>query len=247
MKKNDLLEEITSKKMPTHIAFILDGNGRWAKNKGLPRTAGHHKGANTLQEIVKACSNLGIKYCTAYVFSTENWSRPESEISFIMKEIKKICKDYQKFVKLNIKVKIIGVRDYLTKDIIEMLDLVTQKTSNCTGMTLLLAFNYGARREMIDCVKEIVNKINNNEIKIYDLNEKIIEDNLYTKDIPSVDFLIRTSGEIRVSNYLLWQIAYAEMYFTKVYWPDFHTKELYEAIYEYQNRHRRYGGFENEE
>ena len=246
MKKNDLLEEIASKKMPTHIAFILDGNGRWAKNKGLPRTAGHHKGANTLQEIVKECSNLGIKYFTAYVFSTENWSRPESEISFIMKEIKKICKDYQKFIKLNIKVRIIGVRDYLTKDIIEMLDLVTQKTSNCTGMTLLIAFNYGARREIIDCVKKIVNKVNNNEIKIDNLDEKIIEDNLYTKGIPSVDFLIRTSGEIRVSNYLLWQIAYAEMYFTKVYWPDFHAKELYEAIYEYQNRRRRYGGLENE-
>ncbi len=246
MRKDELYNLIKNKKMPTHIAFILDGNGRWAKKRGLPRNVGHQKGAATLQEIAKSCNKLGIPYMSAYVFSTENWKRPQEEVNYLMEAVKKLCLDAEKLVKENIKLKIIGTHDNLTNDLIEAIDLAVAKTSNCSGMTLILAFNYGGKQEMIDCVKKIAQKVENKQVAIDDIDEKIIEDNLYTKNIPPVDFLIRTSGEARISNFLLWQIAYAELYFPKIYWPDFHTKELYEAINEFQNRHRRFGGLEEQ-
>lgn len=244
MRKSELLNEIKNKKIPQHLALILDGNGRWAKEKGLPRTFGHKKGADTFEEIIKSASELGVSYLSAYVFSTENWSRPIDEVNFIMNEIIRLCKNYKKLIKNNVKLQIIGSRENVSKNVLEAIDEAVLKTSSCTGMILLMAFNYGAKSEIVQAVKKIATLVKNNNLDIENIDEKVIDENLYTKDIPPVDLLIRTSGEIRVSNFLLWQLAYAEMYFTKIYWPDFHTKQLYEAIYEYQNRNRRYGGLE---
>lgn len=245
MRKDELFNEIMKNPVPKHIALILDGNGRWAVSKGLPRNAGHQKGANTLEEIVKAANEIGIKFLTAYVFSTENWSRPKEEVDFIMKEVIKLCGNYKKFVKENVKINVIGTRENVPSDVLVAIDEAVLKTKHCTGAVINLAFNYGSKKEIVDCMKNIAKLVKADSIDIDDINEQLIDDNLYTKGIPPVDLLIRTSGEIRVSNYLLWQIAYAEMYFTKVYWPDFHKKEFYEAIYSYQKRNRRYGGLNN--
>ena len=242
MRKEELLNEIMKYPVPRHVALILDGNGRWAVEKGLPRNVGHQKGANTLEEIIRASKGLGIEYITAYVFSTENWSRPKEEVDFIMKEVIKICGNYKKFVKENVKVNVIGAKENIPSDVAIAIDEVVEKTNGCTGAVLNLAFNYGSKREIVDCMKNIAKLVKEEAINVDDISEQLIDDNLYTKGIPPVDLLIRTSGEIRISNYLLWQIAYAEMYFTKVYWPDFHKKELYLAIQEYQNRNRRFGG-----
>lgn len=244
MRKSELLNEIKNKKIPNHLALILDGNGRWAKEKGLPRTFGHKKGADTFEEIIESASKLGVSYLSAYVFSTENWSRPQDEVNFIMNEIIRLCKNYKKLIKNNVKLQIIGSRENVAKNVLEAIDEAVNKTSSCTGMILLMAFNYGAKNEIVQAVKQIATLVKNDNLEINDISEKTIDENLYTKDIPPVDLLIRTSGEIRVSNFLLWQLAYAEMYFTKIYWPDFHTKQLYEAIHEYQSRNRRYGGLE---
>ena len=238
MKKTTLLEEISKKDLPQHIAFILDGNGRWATSKGLPRTIGHQKGAKTLKEITIECNNIGIKYITAFVFSTENWNRPIDEVNFIMNEIIKLCNDYKTLVKNNIKLNWIGSSKNVPVDVVNAIKEAVYNTKDCTGLNLNMAFNYGSKTEIVDSIKRIIeDNINPN-----DITEKLVEKYLYTKDIPNVDLLIRTSGEMRISNFLLWQIAYAEIYFTKTYWPDFHKKELYEAIFEYQKRNRRFGG-----
>lgn len=238
MKKTILLEEITKKELPLHIAFILDGSGRWATSKGLPRNMGHQKGAKTLKEITLECNNIGIKYISAFVFSTENWNRPSDEVNFIMNEIIKLCKDYKTLVKNNIKLNWIGSYKNVPTNIVEAIEEAVYNTKECSGLNLNMAFNYGGKTEIVDSIKHIIeDNINPN-----DITEELVEKYLYTKDIPSVDLLIRTSGEMRISNFLLWQIAYAEIYFTKTYWPDFHKKELYEAIFEYQKRNRRFGG-----
>lgn len=247
MKKEELKTIILNKKLPTHIAIILDGNGRWAKKRLMPRTFGHQKGAKTLQEIIRISSSLGIKYLTVFAFSTENWSRPLEEVNFIMKEVKNLCKDYQKLINRNIKFKMIGSKEELAPDVRESIETMENKTANCDGMTFLLAFNYGAKQEIVNATKKICVQVKNNNLTINEIDETIFEKNLYTKDIPPVDLLIRTSGEMRISNFLLWQIAYAEIIFTKVYWPDFHEKEFYEAIYEYLGRNRRFGGLEKSE
>lgn len=244
MRKDELLEEIKKQKIPTHIALILDGNGRWAKDKGFPRTYGHKKGADTLEEILIASANLGIKYLTAYVFSTENWSRPDDEVKYIMSEIVRICKNYKKLIKNNVKLDVIGSREKVEQDVLDAIDEAIDKTKFCNRTNLVLAFNYGSKLEIVESVKKIALLVKENKITIDDITNQTIEENLYTKNIPAVDLLIRTSGEIRISNFLLWQIAYAELYFTKTYWPDFHTKEYYQAIHNYQQRHRRYGGLE---
>lgn len=244
MRKDELIKEIKNKKIPTHVALILDGNGRWAKAKGFPRTYGHKKGADTLEEIIRASSELGISYVSAYVFSTENWTRPIEEVEFIMNEIIRICKNYRKLIKNNVKLQVIGTRENVSSKVLDSIDEAINQTKNCTGTNLIMAFNYGSKLELIEAVKKISTLVKENKLNVEDITKETIEDNLYTKNIPPVDLLIRTSGELRVSNFLLWQIAYAEMYFTKICWPDFHTKQFYEAIYEYQNRHRRYGGLE---
>lgn len=242
MNKDEILTIIRNKPLPNHIAIILDGNGRWAQKRGLPRIMGHEKGAKTLKEITVASKNLGIKYLSAFVFSTENWKRPKTEVDYIMNQIIKICNDYQFLVKNNIKLMITGTKNKLSEEVINAINLAITKTSNCNKMTLNLVFNYGAKQEIVDCVKKITTLYEKQQIKISDIDEKMIEKNLYHNELPDVDLMIRTSGEIRISNFLLWQIAYAELYFTKTYWPDFHPKELYLAILEYQKRNRRFGG-----
>ena len=244
MKKDELLNEILKRPVPQHIALILDGNGRWATSKGLPRNMGHQKGANTLEEVVKAANKIGVKYITAYVFSTENWSRPKEEVEFIMKEVIKLCKKWQKLKKENVKINVIGSKENVPSEVQDAIDEAMNNTKDCNGATINMAFNYGSKKEIIDATKKIATLVKEGHIEIDDINESLFEDNLYTSGMPQVDLLIRTSGEIRISNYLLWQIAYAEMYFTKVYWPDFHTKEFYEAVYEFQRRNRRFGGLE---
>ncbi len=245
MKKDELLNEILKRPVPRHIALILDGNGRWATSKGLPRNMGHQKGANTLEEVVKAANKIGVKYITAYVFSTENWSRPKEEVDFIMKEVIKLCKKWQKLKKENVKINVIGSRENVPSDVLVAIDEATSNTKDCTGATINMAFNYGSKQELVNATKQIATLVKEGKVEVDDINEELIGNNLYTSGMPDVDLLIRTSGEIRISNYLLWQIAYAEMYFTKVYWPDFHAKEFYEAVYAFQKRNRRYGGLEN--
>ncbi len=242
MKKQELLNKILEKPLPSHIALILDGNGRWAKKRMLPRTFGHRKGAETFREIIHTSADLGIKYLTAFTFSTENWSRPKEEVDFIMNEIVHLCKDWEKLKKQNIKLSVIGTRKNVPIYVQNALDDVCEKTKTCNGMHLVVAFNYGSKEEIVHATKEIATLVINGVLQIEDINEKNFENHLYTKGIPPVDLMIRTSGEIRLSNYLLWQNAYAEMVFTKTLWPDFHTKELYEAILEYQKRNRRFGG-----
>ncbi len=242
MKMQELLTKINENPLPTHVALILDGNGRWAKKRMLPRTFGHKKGAETFREIIKTASNLGIKYLTTFAFSTENWSRPKQEVDFIMNEIINLCGDWKKLMKQDTKLMVIGTRNNVPQNVLDALDTVSEKTKNCNKMTLLIAFNYGAKEELIHATKEIAKLVKDGSLDVEDINEETFENHLYTKDIPPVDLLIRTSGEIRISNYLLWQCAYAEMIFTNTLWPDFHTKEFYEAILEYQGRNRRFGG-----
>lgn len=242
MKKQDLLNKIVEKPLPTHVALILDGNGRWAKKRMLPRTFGHKKGAETFREIIHVSSELGIQYLTAFTFSTENWSRPKEEVDFIMNEIVNLCKDWQKLVEKNTKLSVIGTRKNVPFYVQNALDQVCEKTKTCSGMHLIIAFNYGSKEEIVHATQEIATLVASGKLQIKDINEQCFESHLYTKGIPPVDLMIRTSGEMRLSNYLLWQNAYAEMVFTKTFWPDFHTKELYEAIFEYQQRNRRFGG-----
>lgn len=226
--------------LPNHIAIILDGNGRWAQKKGLPRNLGHRQGVKTLIKISRYCSEIGIKYLTVYAFSTENWNRPKEEVDYLMKLLEEYFIGLDKNLrKRNIKLKVIGEKNKLNDKLIDIINEVQEKSKNNTGMVLNIAFNYGAKDEIINAVKGI---IKDNVI----LSKENIDKYLYTSESGNVDLLIRTSGEQRISNFLLWQIAYAELYFTKVYWPDFNKKELHKALESYQNRDRRFGGLKDE-
>jgi len=228
--------------IPKHIAIIMDGNGRWAKARGLPRTAGHQEGIKRIKEIVKAANKLGIKYLTIFAFSTENWDRPKEEVDMLMRYLDNFLRnEIEDLNKNNIRLLVIGrdkpLPDYLLKRIRSAEDY----TKNNTGMTLVVALNYGARQEIIDAIKKYVCMVKENKEDIHNLNEEKFKNFLYTCDIPDPDLLIRTSGEMRLSNFLLWQISYTEFYFTKKYWPDFTEKDLLEAISDYQKRERRFG------
>ena len=222
--------------LPQHIAIIMDGNGRWAKEKGLNRTAGHEKGASTVREITTHCSDLGIKYLTLYAFSTENWTRPKLEVEFLMKLLERYFKsELPIYLKNNVKFKAIGDLTKFSKKLQTIIKDTEQQTSHCTGLTQILALNYGSRDEIVRAVK----KLNENNLKITEDN---LNSCLDTSNIPDVDLLIRTSGEVRISNYLLWQIAYAEMFFTQTYWPEFTPFELDDIISDFHKRERRFGG-----
>ena len=243
MNIKELHNEIISKELPLHIGVIMDGNGRWAKKRGMPRTYGHHKGAIALYHLVEECVKLDIKYVTVYAFSTENWNRPKDEIDFIFNEIFEFYHKYSEEIKKhNIKVNIIGERERLDSEMLSLIDRINNNSKNRDGITLNVAVNYGSKKELVHVVKTISEKVKNNEIDINNINERTISDCLYTKGQPDVDLLIRTSGEQRISNFMLWQIAYSEIYFTNTYWPSFGKKDLYLAIKEYQNRQRRFGG-----
>jgi undecaprenyl diphosphate synthase len=225
-----------------HIAIIMDGNGRWALKRGLPRTMGHKKGAEVVIDIAKAAKNMGIKYLTIYAFSTENWKRSKEEVDTLMGLLRDyLSRDFKELDKENIRILFIGERDMLAPDIIEKMEKLEAQTQNNTAATLVVALSYGSRAEITHAVRQIGKKIKSGDILPENIDEKTISDMLYTKDIPDPDILIRTSGEQRLSNYLLWQLAYTELFFTSTPWPDFTAEELKKIIETYELRERRYG------
>ncbi|MGO4820435.1 MULTISPECIES: isoprenyl transferase [unclassified Flavobacterium] len=238
----DLLENIDKNNLPSHLAIIMDGNGRWAKQQGFLRAFGHENGTKSVKIIIKECAKIGIKHLTLYAFSTENWNRPKLEVDTLMKIlIKSLKKELPTLINNNIKLNTIGNLEKMPQSAQKELLDVMEKTKNNTHMTLTLALSYGSREELVNAVKNISNKVKNNIISIDSIDDSIINEHLYTQNLPDVDLLIRTSGEHRISNFLLWQIAYAELYFTDVLWPDFKEQNLYEAIISYQKRERRFG------
>ena len=236
-------EQILKAPLPQHIAIILDGNGRWAKKRGLPRTAGHQEGAMNVREITKLCGKLGVKALTVYAFSTENWKRPEEEVKFLMKLPLKFFDEFApELFENDIRLKIIGNTVDLPTELQEKIRELSHHTKDNQTMTLTIALNYGSQDEIKQAVQQIAKEVKAGELKVEEITEDVIENHLMTHDLPPLDLMIRTSGEQRISNYLLWQLAYAELYFTSVAWPDFKENQLYEAIYDYQKRNRRFGG-----
>jgi len=235
-------EQLLNAPLPQHIAIILDGNGRWAKKRGLPRTAGHQEGAMNVREITKLCANIGIKALTVYAFSTENWKRPDEEVKFLMKLPIRFFDEFApELVENNIRLNVIGNIDELPKDLQQKVLEITELTKGNTKMTLTIALNYGSQDEIKQAIKSIATDVKNGDLEVEDINETVIENYLMTSDLPPLDLMIRTSGELRISNYLLWQLAYAELYFTSIAWPDFKEEQLYEALLDYQKRNRRFG------
>ena len=238
----ELLDNINKDNLPKHLAIIMDGNGRWAKKQGLMRAFGHENGTKSVRTTVECCAKLGIENLTLYAFSTENWNRPKLEVDTLMKLlINSLKNELKTLVENNIKLNTIGNLEKLPKSAQKELLEVINKTKGNSRMTLTLALSYGSREELISAIKNISSKVKNNIISIDAIDESIINQHLYTQNLPDVDLLIRTSGEHRISNFLLWQIAYAELYFTDVLWPDFTEQNLYEAIISYQKRERRFG------
>ncbi|NJX15839.1 isoprenyl transferase [Tamlana crocina] len=238
----DLKSNINEKRLPKHIAVIMDGNGRWAKQQGMARAFGHENGTKSVRETVEACTEIGIENLTLYAFSTENWKRPKLEVQTLMKLlVSSLKKEIKTLQDNNIRLNAIGALSTLPKKVHKELFEVIKSTENNNRMTLTLALSYGSREELINSVKEISIKVKNNIISPDKIDESIINEHLYTHNLPDVDLLIRTSGEQRISNFLLWQIAYAELFFASVLWPDFKRQHLYEAIIEYQKRERRFG------
>lgn len=235
-------EELNKDALPQHIAIIMDGNGRWAQQHGKLRVRGHEAGAEAVRKTVEAAAKLGIKHLTLYAFSTENWSRPKTEISTLMALlVRSLRRELERMTSNNIKLTAIGSLDKLPKNVQHELYEVILKTAANTGTHLTLALSYGAREEIKQAVVQISKKVKNNIIPIESIDETIINEHLYTQNLPDVDLLIRTSGEVRISNFLLWQIAYAELYFTDELWPEFDEQSLYQAILSYQKRERRFG------
>ena len=227
-----------TRKLPRHIAIIMDGNGRWAKKRSLPRTAGHIAGAKTFKNIARYCNKIGLEYLTVYAFSTENWKRPKDEVDGIMNLLRDYLKDAENFKNENIKVKFIGDLEPLADDIKELIKKDEDGSKDATGLNLNIAINYGGRDEITKAVKKIVA----DGIASEDITEDLISETLYTAGMPDPDFIIRPSGEYRLSNYLIWQSAYAEYWFSDILWPDFTPKHLEKAIDEYNHRNRRFGG-----
>ena len=229
-------------KLPKHIAIIMDGNGRWAQEKGYTRIYGHNKGVKSVQKIVEESLSLGIQYLTLYAFSVDNWNRPKKEIGTLMDLlVDSLKKEFEKLIKNNIRLNTIGNIKTLPEKVQDEIIRVSDKTKNNTKMILTIALSYGAREEIENVIKNIAREVKNNTISIENVDHSIINKHLYTQNLPDVDLLIRTSGEQRISNFLLWQIAYAELYFTDVYWPDFGKKDFYKALFNYQKRERRFG------
>ena len=238
----DLQDQLDKYKLPRHIAIIMDGNGRWAKQKGLLRAIGHENGTKAVREVVEACAEINVPFLTLYAFSTENWNRPKLEVELLMKLLVSSLKKEIKTLQDNdIKLNAIGNLEALPKKVHKELLDVIENTKGNSRMTLTLALSYGSRVEIIKTVKEISLKVKNNLISRDAIDESFINKHLYTHNLPDVDLLIRTSGEQRISNFLLWQLAYAELYFTETLWPDFTKNNLFEAILNYQNRERRFG------
>lgn len=238
--------EVDYNRLPLHIAIIPDGNGRWAKKRAMPRSFGHREGANTLKKIVKFCNKIGIKHLTFYAFSTENWSRPKSEVDTLMSLLLELLRDtYKELGESNIRISVIGNVAGLSFDLQKEISRVVKSTFKNGGLNLIFALNYGSKDEIVLAIKSIASEIKNEKLKIKDIDEKIVTQKLYTSGIPDPDLMIRTSGEKRISNFLLWQLAYSEFWYTDVLWPDFRSDDILEAIKDYQKRDRRFGGVLN--
>jgi len=248
LKPSDLAEErllleLDADRLPQHIAVIMDGNGRWAERRHLPRIAGHRAGVQSARTVIETCARLGIPALTLYAFSMENWRRPKAEIDFLMRLLREyLRKELPTIHKNNIRMQVIGRADQLPVEVRADVDRATEQTAGNTGMKLTVALNYGGRAELVDAFNRILDRVRNNGLANARVDEELISQHLYTAGLPDPDLLIRTSGELRVSNFLLWQIAYAEIYVTETLWPDFSRAQLYEALLEFQKRERRYGG-----
>ncbi|WP_029320660.1 isoprenyl transferase [Butyrivibrio sp. AE3004] len=236
-----------NKKIPQHVAIILDGNGRWAKAKGLPRNYGHKQGAKAVEDILVVARDMGIKYLTVYAFSTENWNRPETEVSALMMILRQYLKSsIKKSMKNNVRCQVIGERSKLSSDIQDAINELETATAGNTGLTFTIAINYGSRDEIVRAVRKIAAECEDGKLKPEDISEEMISNNLDTANLPDPDLMIRTCGEQRLSNFLLWQCAYTEFYYTDIAWPDFDEKQLQMAVDAYGNRNRKFGGLKND-
>ncbi|WP_268913170.1 isoprenyl transferase [Lentilactobacillus sp. SPB1-3] len=248
--KQDSIVEIDKDNVPEHVAIIMDGNGRWAQKRHLPRIAGHKEGMQTVKKVAIAASDLGVKVLTLYAFSTENWKRPDKEVNFLMKLPVTFFSDFvPDLIKNNVKVQVMGIIDQLPKATQKAVNDAVKQTADCTGMILNFALNYGSRIEIVDAVKQVARLVKDGSLDVDDIDEDIISDHLMSASLGKYadpDLLIRTSGEERISNFLLWQIAYSELEFVDTYWPDFDANTLRDEIIEYQGRHRRFGGLDTE-
>lgn len=243
----DILNEELELRIPQHVAVILDGNGRWAKQRHMPRTYGHKVGSRVVEDMLTIVDELGVRYFTVYAFSTENWKRSSEEVSTLMGILRAYLKDcVKKSMKNNVRCRVIGRKDELSKDIIESIENLEEQTKNNTGLQFTIAINYGGRDEIKRAVQKIAGQAAAGEINPDDISEQMISDNLDTWELPDPDLLIRTSGEQRLSNYLIWQLAYTEFYFTDIHWPDFNKEELIRAFEKYNKRERRFGGVREE-
>lgn len=237
-----LVEKIDSSRLPAHVAVIMDGNGRWAKQRGLDRSMGHVEGVNTVRRITEAASKIGVKYLTLYTFSTENWNRPKEEVDALMNlVVVAIERETPDLIKNNVRLTMVGDIARMPEFASTRLRKCMDDTSHCTGLTLVLALSYSSRWEILDACKKIALQVKNGEIEADDIDVALFDANLATVGMPEPDLLVRTGGDLRISNYLLWQIAYSELYFSEKYWPDFSKEDFYAAILEYQARERRYG------
>ena len=234
------MNTLDNSRIPRHIAIIMDGNGRWAKSRGLERSMGHQEGAQTVRDITEAASKLGVKYLTLYTFSTENWNRPSHEVAALMALIIESLEE-ELFMANNVRLQIIGDRSRLPEFVCEALSRCEQNTAANTGMTMVLALSYSSRWEITEAARQLAEQVQRGELRAEDITEETFQDKLTTCFMPDPELLIRTGGELRLSNYLLWQCAYSELYFTETYWPDFTAEHLYAAIADYQNRERRFG------
>ena len=235
------MQEIDPENLPLHVGIIMDGNGRWAKRRGLPRSAGHRAGAQNLRTITEFAEQMGIRYITAYAFSTENWKRPKEEVDALMELLLEYLRDIDQLAGKNTVIKVIGDRGALSSEINTEIENVEAYTKDNTGMTLYLAINYGGRQEIVQAVQSLYDSVRRGEIHREDITEAALSSRLFTQ-VPDVDLIIRPSGELRISNFLLWQSAYSELWFSNINWPDFTKKDFTKAILEYQNRNRRFGG-----
>ena len=242
MTLKSLEKDIDRENLPRHVGVIMDGNGRWAKKRGLPRSAGHRAGAQNLKTISEYAGELGIKYITAYAFSTENWKRPKEEVDALMALLLDYLRDKEQLAGKNVTIRVIGDRSALSDEINREIDVIEEYTRGRNGMVMYLAINYGGRQEIVNAVRQIASGAARGELSPDEVSEQMISEKIFTSDVPDADLIIRPSGELRLSNFLLWQSAYSEFWFSDINWPDFTTKDFARAILDYQNRNRRFGG-----